>query len=113
MAKKVTVKSTTLDNYVTTRGFSCLNLLIKIDVEGAEADVFAGAKQILSQFRPFIIVECFDVSNLSGLKGAGYLAYLLPENSNHLLIPKERECECRTWGILTDDTPLDLDRMAC
>lgn len=39
--------------------------IIKIDVEGAELEVFEGLKEVIQQYRPFIIIEVLPVYDLS------------------------------------------------
>jgi FkbM family methyltransferase len=51
----------TLDERVRRQGLSKVDL-IKIDVEGAEAAVLAGATTILQQLRPRLIIEVFSRS---------------------------------------------------
>jgi hypothetical protein len=46
---------TTLDTYCREHGLS--PTIIKIDVEGLEAEVLAGARSILEQSRPFLLIE--------------------------------------------------------
>lgn len=67
----------------------CCNkrVLIKIDVEGAEASVINGALCFIEQVKPVLIVECFDVSRLHVLESLGYLAYALDDKGNYLLQP--------------------------
>lgn len=55
---EVRVSATTLDGLVTKH--SLRPSVIKIDVEGAEHLVFAGAQETLSQFRPLILCELTD-----------------------------------------------------
>lgn len=62
-------------------------VFIKIDVEGAEASVFAGAMELIRQTWPYIIVECFEPSRLEFFELLGYVLQPLQENSNFLLIP--------------------------
>ena len=62
-------------------------VLIKIDVEGAEASVFAGAMDLIRQTLPVIIVECFEPSKLEVMKPLGYAIQSLEENGNYLLMP--------------------------
>ena len=62
-------------------------VVIKIDVEGAEASVFAGALDLIKQTLPWIIVECFEPSNLAILQQLGYTIKSLEENNNYLLKP--------------------------
>jgi len=54
-AGKETVKITTLDLYC--REHSLSPSIIKIDVEGFETEVLAGAAAVLSEHRPYLIVE--------------------------------------------------------
>ncbi len=44
--------------------------LLKIDVEGMEPAVIAGASQTIARHRPFIFVECNDASNADAIIGA-------------------------------------------
>lgn len=62
-------------------------VFIKIDVEGAEASVFAGAMNLIRQTLPLIIVECFEPSNLDVIQPLGYTIQSLEENGNYLLMP--------------------------
>ena len=63
-------------------------VLLKIDVEGAEDMVFEGASRFLSNYKPFIQVECFDPSKLEKLKqDFGYSVKEMEENFNYLLTP--------------------------
>lgn len=54
-AGKTTVSVTTLDAYCREKGLS--PTVIKIDVEGLEMEVLAGAKTILEQSRPHVLIE--------------------------------------------------------
>ena len=51
-----TVKATTLDRFVEEQGIRRLDAM-KIDVEGAELRVFAGAHETLARFKPAMVVE--------------------------------------------------------
>jgi FkbM family methyltransferase len=62
-------------------------VLIKIDVEGAEGSVFAGAMDLIRQNLPVIIVECFEPSKLAVMEALGYTIRSLEENGNYLLTP--------------------------
>lgn len=50
-----TVETITLDSYFSE---SDIISVLKIDVEGAELDVFKGGERILSQSKPFLVFEC-------------------------------------------------------
>ena len=54
-AGKATVRVTTLDTYCREHGLS--PTVIKIDVEGYEEEVLAGARSILEQSRPYLLIE--------------------------------------------------------
>ena len=62
-------------------------VIIKIDVEGAEASVLDGAMDLIRQALPLIIVECFEPSKLAVMEPLGYTIESLEENNNFLLIP--------------------------
>jgi FkbM family methyltransferase len=64
-------------------------VLIKIDVEGAEASVLAGAMDLIRQTLPVIIVECFELSKLAAIQPLGYTIQSLKENDNYLLMPPD------------------------
>jgi FkbM family methyltransferase len=50
------VKARTLDNVIAELALSQIDL-VKIDIEGGELDVLKSAPQLLSAFRPFIVIE--------------------------------------------------------
>jgi FkbM family methyltransferase len=56
--QKILVTCTSLDDFVREKGIAHVSL-IKIDVEGAEEQVFAGMQELLKQ-RPVIIYEGYD-----------------------------------------------------
>lgn len=67
---------------------------IKIDAEGMEADVLAGARRTLAEHRPVVFAECNDLRNggntLNAFLEAGYAVYGVlseafnPDNYNHV-----------------------------
>lgn len=63
------------------------NVMIKIDVEGAESSVFSGAMRFIQEVHPLIFVECFDPSRLNVLKPLGYSFHALDTSGNFLLTP--------------------------
>ena len=65
-------------------------VMMKIDVERAEDQVLAGARLILDQVRPVILIECFTPTKISLLKELRYRAYDLQEGSNWMAIPQEQ-----------------------
>lgn len=73
---EVQIRTTTLDGYVRSRGLQRVDAL-KIDVEGAEAELVDGARELLSKFRPgLVFVECDRHGNVAAvvttLQAAGY-----------------------------------------
>ena len=52
---KIVKEQVTLDSFVAKNG--CIPGLIKIDVEGAEINVLRGAKSVLSEYHPEIIIS--------------------------------------------------------
>lgn len=91
MSFKTLVRSISIDTYMQSVFVEKNSSLMKIDVEGAELEVLTGAKSFIKKFRPFVIVECFDLENLTPLIDAEYVVYPLAENCNYFLIPKEIE----------------------
>lgn len=71
-ANGVRVPMTTVDQLMAVRGWPDVSL-IKIDVQGAEARVLAGADQTIDRFRPALFVEVSD----EGLKRYGSSAEAL------------------------------------
>jgi FkbM family methyltransferase len=58
-ARGATVPGVTLDGLVAERGWARVSL-VKIDVQGAEPAVIAGAREVLRRFRPALYVELDD-----------------------------------------------------
>jgi FkbM family methyltransferase len=57
--KGVPIAMTTIDDLLAARGWPEVSL-IKVDVQGAEARVLAGARQTLEKFRPALFLEVDD-----------------------------------------------------
>jgi len=58
LVRTVTVETITLDHYVATRGVA--PDFLKIDVEGWEPEVFAGAARTLAEHRPVVLFEMWE-----------------------------------------------------
>jgi FkbM family methyltransferase len=69
-ADRVTVETRRLDDVC---GDAAAVTLIKLDVEGHEVDVLAGAERILSHRRARLIVECYPAGLLAAGTSAGEL----------------------------------------
>jgi FkbM family methyltransferase len=69
----VEVEVGTLDGFARREGLERLDV-IKIDVQGAEWDVFAGAAESLERFSPVIVVE-FENESLAKPEGAALAAW--------------------------------------
>jgi FkbM family methyltransferase len=59
----VTVRSITLAEYIASRGITRIDLL-KIDVEGSEAEILGSSRAVLREFRPALIVELHPVHDV-------------------------------------------------
>jgi FkbM family methyltransferase len=94
--EKNTVKGITLDALFDR--FHLQNTVIKIDTEGAEAEVIAGAKNVLEHHFPVIIMEFLSDSNKNAghfeafmmLKEAGFQPFFI-EKEGHLETLKDIE----------------------
>jgi FkbM family methyltransferase len=100
VAQSITVAATTLDDYVDAMRGERPEVVVKVDVEGAEAEVLAGAREFIRRFRPLFLMECFDRENLRVLRELDYVFFDLRENANYLLAPRERLAELTARGIL-------------
>ena len=68
----------TLDKFVDGRDVTQVDL-IKIDVEGAELPVLKGARNVLSRFRPYLIIEIqHETAEQAGYKASDILEFLEP-----------------------------------
>jgi FkbM family methyltransferase len=57
----IPITAITIDGLLASRGWPPVSF-IKVDVQGAEAKVIAGAKQTLARFRPALLVEVSDAT---------------------------------------------------
>jgi FkbM family methyltransferase len=87
----VTVPSTTLDIYCTQH--EVIPSLIKIDVEGGELRLLEGARKVLQDHAPIIVIELrrvkFDLLYgpvVEFLEGIGYSAYRITREGSLILI---------------------------
>ncbi|HIJ83708.1 MAG: methyltransferase FkbM family [Magnetococcales bacterium] len=112
--EEITVQGISLDDYCSQNGIDKIDIM-KVDVEGGEKDLFAGAQHCLSTLRPVIICEVLDfVAEPWGYKANQIIEYLqkfnyvwfdfsddgtlirhhkrddYPEVSNYLAVPEEK-----------------------
>ncbi|WP_276134415.1 FkbM family methyltransferase [Polluticoccus soli] len=103
----VDVPQRTLDSMVSAEEISKVDF-IKMDVQGAEPDVLAGAKNTMERFRPGIFLEADEHVNelFDTLTGADYTVYVIGDSglepidknairkaethTNWLALPKEK-----------------------
>lgn len=68
-------------------------LILKIDTETTEHDVLRGARDVITRHRPWIICEvlysCVEKGIIEAMEGHGYTYYMLSEDGNETLIPRE------------------------
>jgi hypothetical protein len=85
------VPMTTLDAATDALGLTRVALL-KIDVEGAELDVLAGAGRVIARDRPVLCIEVHTARNLRGalsrLRAGGYcIVDCLGYSPTYVLVP--------------------------
>jgi FkbM family methyltransferase len=92
--EQISVRAITLDEYART---ATAPDVIKCDVEGAEVEVFRGARQLLGTRRPVVICEVHSAENLEQLRSlfqeTGYHMQLLEPEGNfpiHILAVAKR-----------------------
>jgi FkbM family methyltransferase len=83
MSETITCRTATIDELIA-EGFPQPSL-IKIDVEGAEHLVLAGAKSCLARHRPIIIIETSNTDLVRGLLATGYSAFRI-DHGNLLFV---------------------------
>jgi FkbM family methyltransferase len=118
----VTVGTLSLDEYVAEAGLARIDL-VKLDVEGGELEVLAGATRVLKEFRPVFICEVLDAAaeawgyqakeTVARLQSFGYewfefqpdgtlsphtLREAYPEVRNYLAVPSEKRSDVLEWS---------------
>lgn len=93
---ETTVPGITLDEVVTTEGIPAIDL-IKVDVEGYESQVIAGASAVLARDRPSLIFEYVDWAwrncgytlgqTMERLRSIGYEQFYLIERNGIIPLP--------------------------
>ena len=66
----VEVSTIALDDFILTN--KLYPELIKVDAEGSEYDILNGAKQYISQYRPAVIFEDYDLRAATYMQSLGY-----------------------------------------
>jgi FkbM family methyltransferase len=107
------IRTAALDSLCDNPQLAGCRLFLKIDVEGAELDVLRGAKRLISQFRPTILIEVLESNQnrlgrtaqdlLDALRDCGYsfqsigksgLVPFDPEHSNVLATAHGQTMRC-------------------
>lgn len=116
-ATEIPVTTTTLDGFVARAGVARV-AFVKVDVEGAERQVFTGARTTLGTHRPVVLCELEDRHTrryghraddvITALVDQGYQAYVFaggglrktasvsPWENNYLFLPVEGGRRCGT-----------------
>jgi len=84
-AESISVLSVSLDDLCRWENLNRLDYL-KIDAEGAEAAVLAGAQEAISRFRPIVQVE---VTICQSTLSPNYRRFTAPGSMNNVFIPAE------------------------
>jgi FkbM family methyltransferase len=91
------VQVDTLDRFLENPAFSQKGIsLIKIDVEGHEASVLAGAHATVAKWRPILFVEVLDRADFASL--SSFIA-----QHNYVDVPLRAEGALTAQGIVTYD----------
>ena len=95
-ASKVSVLCMKLDDLAALEGLKRLDY-VKIDVEGAEDRILAGARELISRFKPVIQVE---INKQAAANIAGYRKLSYSGSPNSLLLPEDHRLNaiCRDLG---------------
>ena len=105
--RSISVAVTTLDQHIAAIGTHGRVGVIKIDVESLEHEVLAGATELVSSDRPYVILEVLPTSDVDALESirasCGFVDVCLrpheavvggaiafdPDGWNHLFVPSE------------------------
>jgi FkbM family methyltransferase len=102
MDETITCQTTTIDSLIK-EGVPAPSL-IKIDVEGAEHLVLAGAKDCLERDSPTLIVETGNIDLVRGLCDSGYRAFRI-DGGDFLLISARLDVDWeRVRAVFPEDT---------
>ncbi len=86
--------------------------LLKMDIEGAEGDVLAGSRRLLSLRGLRWIIETHSKSNevtcMSILESAGFAVRVIPNAWWRKLLPEQRNLPHNRWLVAANDGSLDL-----
>jgi len=91
MTETISVTTATFDSLIA--GGLTPPDFIKIDVEGAEQVVLAGAPNCLSTHKPVLIVETSDIGLVHWIRDQGYRAFQI-DSGNALFIPRLPGLDC-------------------
>jgi FkbM family methyltransferase len=87
--ESISVLSVSLDDLCRWENLERLDYL-KIDAEGAEADILAGGPETIRRFRPIVQVETTICKSSMGL-GLNYHRFAAPNSINNIFIPAENK----------------------
>ncbi len=62
LTRKITVNQQTLDSFVESHNINKVDFL-KMDIQGAEMDLLAGAATMIARFKPIIFLEALQIYN--------------------------------------------------
>jgi hypothetical protein len=113
--EEVTIETTTLDAYIETEGIKTVGL-VKIDVEGHELKVLAGARTAIMTQRPYLIAEIESRHHDGNLSKAfesidilNYSIYYLDKITRRLTLAYDSQGHI----LISDDAASNIHNYIC